>query len=271
MSRPIWLVNLIKRSFPGRFLLARATHLPGLGDLVERALFAGDELVYLPKERTIQVRQPVGNPASLVLPSQVVDACIEQANYHWVMNVCICRDSSQCSDYPIDLGCLFLGEAVLGINPKLGHLVSKAEARQHVRRCREAGLVHLIGRNRLDAVWLGVGPGERLLTICNCCPCCCLWKILPYVRKSIAEKVSKMPGVHVTVTDRCLGCGTCTQGVCFVDAISLVDGQACIGLTCRGCGRCVEVCPNAAIELKVDGFGAYQNVVNGLADLVDLT
>jgi hypothetical protein len=90
------------------------------------------------------------------------------------MNTCLCRDAKQCKDYPIDLGCLFLGEAALGINPRLGRGVTKREALEHIRRCREAGLVHLIGRNKLDTVWLGVGPGDKLLTICHCCPCCCL-------------------------------------------------------------------------------------------------
>jgi ferredoxin len=271
MSRPIWLVKMIKKSFPGRFLLARTTRVPGIGRLVDGWLFGGDDLIYLPKDRTIRVNQPVASPESIVLPSQVVDAYIERANYHWVMNACICRDSSQCKDYPIDLGCLFLGEAVLGINPALGHLVSQAEAKEHVRRCREAGLVHLIGRNRLDTVWLGVGPGDKLLTICNCCPCCCLWKILPYVRTSIAEKVNKMPGVEVIVTERCAGCGTCSDGICFVEAISLVDGRARIGEACRGCGRCVEVCPNQAIELRFDGQGALKSAVDGIANLVDVS
>jgi hypothetical protein len=77
------------------------------------------------------------------------------------MNSCICREAERCEDYPIDLGCLFLGEAALGINPQLGRRVTKEKALQHVRRCREAGLVHLIGRNKLDTMWLGVGPGDR--------------------------------------------------------------------------------------------------------------
>ena len=117
-----------------------------------------------------------------------------------------------------------MGEAVHGINPNLGRLVSKEEAHEHVRKCREAGLVHLIGRNKLDAVWLNVGPGDKLLTVCNCCPCCCLWKILPDVNPEIGRKITKMAGVNVEVTDRCVGCGTCIQeNICFVDAIRLVE------------------------------------------------
>ena len=32
MSRPLWFVNLIKKSFPQRFRLARLTHLPVIVD-----------------------------------------------------------------------------------------------------------------------------------------------------------------------------------------------------------------------------------------------
>jgi ferredoxin len=174
----------------------------------------------------------------------------------------------ECTEYPIDIGCLFLGEAATKIDPSLGHLVTKEEALEHVRKAREAGLVHLIGRNKLDVVWLQVGPGTKLLTICNCCPCCCLWRMLPDLSPHISGKITKMPGVTVSVTDACVGCGICTE-VCFVDAISVVENKAVIGDACRGCGRCVDACPHGAIELTVDD-GAIEKTVEEIGSLVDL-
>ncbi|HSJ53435.1 MAG TPA: 4Fe-4S ferredoxin, partial [Anaerolineae bacterium] len=176
MSRPRWFVALLKRAFPTRFLLARATRLPLVGTLVDRWFFAGDRLIYLPLDGVIPVHETIAPLDEVALPSRVVDRFIEQANTLWVMDRCLCREADGCQDYPIDLGCLFLGEAAAGINPALGHPVSREEALAHVRRCREAGLVHMVGRNKLDTLWLGVGPGQKLLTICNCCPCCCLWR-----------------------------------------------------------------------------------------------
>jgi ferredoxin len=279
VSRPVWLVRLIKLTFPQRGLAARATRLPVIGALLDRWLFAGDDLFYLPPDglvaqqstRTIAVGREIETPADVALPSRVVEHFIEQASVQWLMNACICRDASHCRDYPVDLGCLFLGDAASGINPALGRRVSKAEALAHVRRCREAGLVHLIGRNRLDTVWLGVGPGDRLLTICNCCPCCCLWRVLPQVSGDIAGRVTRMDGVRVTVSDRCAGCGTCADGVCFVDAIRLAAGHAVIGAACRGCGRCVEVCPQGAIELVVEDSQFAQAAIARIAPLVDVS
>ncbi|MHA1137545.1 MAG: DUF362 domain-containing protein, partial [Candidatus Thorarchaeota archaeon] len=257
MARPMWFVSLLKKTFGTRSMIAKATNIPLLGRAVDKMFFEGDDVIYLPKDsvaqKTIQIDMKLDRPEETALPSEIIHHFIEKASFHWIMNVCICRDAAKCEDYPINYGCLFMGEAVQDINPELGRLVTKEEAHVYVRKCREAGLVHLIGRNKLDAQWLGVSPGDKLLTVCNCCPCCCLWKMLPDLTPEIGRKITKMSGVEVKVTDACVGCGTCTEeDVCFVNAISMVDGKAVISAECRGCGRCVEVCPNDAIELTIN-------------------
>ena len=274
MARPLWFVELLKKTFPSRGLIARMTKVPLVGRVVDKMLFEGDDIMYLPKDnvvqKTIQINKALEKPIDTALPSAIVHHFIEKANYHWIMNFCLCRDASKCEDYPIDYGCLFLGEAVLDINPQLGRRVTREEAHEYARKCREAGLVHLIGRNKLDASWLNVSPGNKLLTICNCCPCCCLWKMLPELNPEISRKITKMPGVDVRVTDNCVGCGTCTEGVCFVDAITLVDGKARIGAECRACGRCVEVCPNDAIELILQDAEFVGESIQRVDSLVDV-
>ncbi|MFW9794050.1 MAG: DUF362 domain-containing protein [Candidatus Thorarchaeota archaeon] len=274
MARPMWFVRLLKKTFPNVNLIAKATNIPIVGRIVDKMLFDGDDIMYLPKDdvaqKTIHINQRLERPVETPLPSDIVHHFIEKANYHWIMNFCICRDSSKCEDYPIDYGCLFLGEAIEGINPALGQRVTKEEAHDYARKCREAGLVHLIGRNKLDAVWLGVSPGDKLLTVCNCCPCCCLWKILPDVNPEIGRKITKMKGVEVSVTDACIGCGICTEDVCFADAISLVDEKAKISGQCRGCGRCVETCPENAIEMKIDSRHFVEDSIERVSAVVDV-
>jgi ferredoxin len=262
-------VALVKGAFPGRFLLARATRLPLLGSLLDRLLFEGDRLIYLPRDGVIPVHEAIASPEEMALPSQVVDCLIDQASTLWVMDRCICRDADGCRDYPIDLGCLFLGEAAAGINPALGHPVSHEAARAHVRRAREAGLVHLVGRNKLDTHWLGIGPAQKLLTICNCCPCCCLWRVLPHVSAQIGAKVTAMPGVSLRVGAGCTGCGMCAS-VCFVGAVTVAEGRAAIGDACRGCGRCVEACPQQAIELAMAG-PFLDETLAAITTVVDVT
>lgn len=219
---------------------------------------------------TIQIHEAIQPPEQVALPSSVVDHFIDQANHLWIMDKCFCREADDCEDYPIDIGCLFMGEAVHKINPKLGHLATRGEAHAHLARAREAGLVHMIGRNRIDTVWMGVGPAEKLLTVCNCCPCCCLWQVLPDLPPEISGNVHSMPGVTVTVTDACVGCGLCTRDICFVDAIQLEDGHAMISDACRGCGRCVDVCPQRAIHLTVDMDASVRLSIEHLAPLVDI-
>jgi ferredoxin len=271
MSRSLWLNEFVKKIFPIRFLAAKTTKLPVLGNLIYHWLFEDDDLIYLPSNQSIPINEPIGTTEQLILPSQVVEHFIEEANVHWVMNSCICRDANHCKDFPIDLGCLFLGEAAQGIHPDLGRRVTKEEALEHVQRCRDAGLVHMIGRNKLDTVWLGVSPGTKLLTICNCCPCCCIWRILPDVTPRIGSTVGRMPGLQVTINDQCIGCGICLQDVCFVDAISVSDGHYTIDDACRGCGRCVSVCPVEAIEITIQDNHFVEKTVSRISPLVDLS
>ena len=273
MSGPYFMRNFINKTFSRRFFLSRLSRYPVLGRLIEFLLFEDDDIIYLPRDRSVSipVNASLKSREDTVLPSQVLEHFIRRARYHWIMDFCICRESSGCRDYPIDLGCIFLGEAAMGINPRFGHRATAAETLSHAARCREAGLVHLIGRNKLDTVWLSVGPGNKLLTICNCCPCCCLWKILPEINASIRTKVNRMQGVIVAVTDDCVGCGTCTKKVCFVDAINLEDGRAVIGDDCRGCGRCVAACPQNAIAISIDSKDRIAAAIDKIERLVDVT
>ena len=270
MGSPYWVKKLLNSTFSQRFFWAKLSNYKGFGRLMEYFLFEGDDIIYLPKDTSIPVNTPLDTKEDMVVPSDILKHFIKSSRYHFIMDFCICRDSTKCRDYPIGLGCLFLGEAVKGINPKFGRMVSEEEALEHVKKCREAGLVHLIGRNKLDTVWLNIKPGEKLLTVCNCCPCCCLWKVLPVINPSISSKVNKMPGVSVEITEKCVGCGNCTKNVCFVDAIRLEGERALINQNCRGCGRCVDVCPKGAISINIMQSDAVEASINKIAALVDL-
>lgn len=271
MARPLWFVKLLQKTFPNIKVIAKLTKLPILRTIFDLLLFKGDNIIYLPKDKVIEINKPMGEYNEFILPSQVIEYFINKAKRHWIMNFCFCRSSMHCKNYPIELGCLFLGEAVLDINPQLGRLVTKEEALDHIKKCREAGLVQMIGRNRLDAQWLGVKPGEKLLSICNCDPCCCLWRISPILTSKIGSKIKRMPGVNVKVTDKCIGCGTCTKGICFVNAITIIDNRAHISNECRGCGRCVEVCPQNAIDIIIDDVQYVEKSIKSIDKVIDLT
>jgi ferredoxin len=264
---------MLKRSFSLRYIGAEMTKWPIIGRVMERALFnghkTGDALFYLPKDQVV-IDQVIDPGENVVVPSAVVAHFIEEANYIFQMDKCICRDAADCQDYDHHIGCIFLGEAVLDINPKLGSLVDKETALAHVQRAREAGLVHLIGRDKIDAVWMGVKPSEKLMTICNCCPCCCLFRFLPNLAPKLQKKIERMPGVHVQVTQDCSGCGLCTQDVCFIDAIYIENGQAVISEECRGCGNCVQICPEGAIKVVIEQEDYIDTAIDRLSRAVDV-
>ncbi|NPV77195.1 MAG: 4Fe-4S binding protein [Anaerolineae bacterium] len=270
MSQPMWLVSLLKKYFPYRFKIARLTRVPVIGKWMDEIMFKEDDIIYLPKD-TVIIHQSL-HPENILLPSQIVDLFIAKASHRWIMNSCICREAAGCTDFPHEFGCVFLGEAVLKINPKLGRLVTKEEALAHVHKCQQAGLFQMIGRDKLDTLWLGTGPGSKLLTICNCCPCCCLFKMMPDLNEEINARVTRMPGVELKVLDTCQGCGACTEGACFVNAIHMgEDGKAFIKADCRGCGHCVEVCPTASIELHIENPEFYEDTIKRLSAAVDVT
>jgi ferredoxin len=278
MARPMWLVKLIKQNFKNRFAIAGWTKkAPLFRSFVDWLMFEDDIFVYLPKDRII-INQAVSSSNNVVLPSEVVKHFIHEGSNLFIMDKCICRDSSACKDYPIDIGCLFIGTPTLKISPKLGHQVSKNEAYEHLDRAREAGLVHSLGRNKLDTIWLGATPGHKLLTVCHCCPCCCLYRVLPDLDRSISSKITHMPGVSVTVNrDRCEGCGACAKA-CLARAITIETGvepaqgkKSVINDLCVGCGRCVEACPHKALELHINNDQFIEDTIRQISEKVDVT
>lgn len=273
MATPMWFVGLLKKVFGLRFIGAKMTNLPIIGTVMERVLHNnlhnGDKLFYLPKDR-ILVKEHIDDQENLAVPSAIVKHFIKVANHIFLMNTCLCRDAANCQSYDHNIGCIFLGDAVQKINPKLGRLVDAETALAHVDRAQKAGLVHLIGRDKIDAIWMGVKPYEKLMTICNCCSCCCLFRVLPYFSTKLQKKIERMPGVCVQVGEDCIGCGVCTEDVCFVDAIQLVDGVAVISEECRGCGNCVEVCPEGAIKIVINREDYVDAALLRLSETVDV-
>ena len=65
------------------------------------------------KEIGINSDIPITNE---VLPSEVLKEMIRKSTYHFIMNFCICRVSTDYKDYPHELGCLFLGKGAKKIS-----------------------------------------------------------------------------------------------------------------------------------------------------------
>jgi ferredoxin len=211
---------------------------------VDKMFFEGDDILVLPrdnavssnKDELIQINSSIKNE-NTILPSQVLKEIILKSKYHFIMDKCICRVSNDCENYSHNLGCLFLGKGTKRISPKLGRSVNEKEAIKHVDKCQSAGLVHIIGRNKIDSVWLNTGPKEELLSICNCCSCCCLWKMAPELPEELGNSINPMIGVEIKLNEEiCTACGKCAD-TCFVNAISIHESTIIDLDKCRCCGR----------------------------------
>ncbi|MEW6443500.1 MAG: 4Fe-4S binding protein [bacterium] len=262
MGRPPWVVELIKKTWPTRFASARAANVPVIGRWMERTFFQGDQMTQIPINRDIE-----GADRSVALPLAIVEEFVREASVRVIMHACICRDSNHCKGYPVHTGCVFLGEAARGINTKLAKQAGVEETLGHIKDAVASGLVPFMGRNKLDTVWLGAGPGDRLLTICLCCPCCCLYGIYRHFPEHMRHSIVKLEGLELEVTDLCTGCGRCTT-VCLSEAIRVPGARAEIDeQRCIGCGRCAGECPEQAIRVwlsRRDTVEACKQRVRGL-------
>lgn len=261
---------ILKYIFNWRFWIAEITKKSKIyKKIVDFALFKDDEILVIPN--TININKKIESEGSEFLPTDVIKDVIKRCDDIVIMDTCLCRSSNDCQDYPHDIGCIFLGPTSRKIPSHVGKKATVDEALAQVDRADAAGLSHIIGRNRIDTVWMNVHPGKGLLTICHCCPCCCLWKVYPNLDNDISDKLEKLDGVHVTLhEDKCKLCKKCLDEVCMFNAINLKDNKITIDSdTCRGCGLCVNTCKFDAITIDYT-TDTIDNVVSRMEDLIEI-
>ena len=84
MGAPLWMVELLKKTFPNRRFIAQATKLPIIGKIVDKLLFDGDDIIYLPKDNVVEIKigQQLERPTETALPSQIVHEFIDSQREH---------------------------------------------------------------------------------------------------------------------------------------------------------------------------------------------
>lgn len=262
-------IAIVNRIFNWRFRIAGFTKKSRLAKkIIDKMLFEKDEIIVIPN--TINVNKKIEAEKSEFLPTDVIKDVIRRCDDIVIMNSCLCRTSNNCEDYPQDIGCIFLGPTTKKIPRTVGHEATVEEALAQVDAADAAGLSHIIGRNKIDTVWMNVRPGEGLLTICHCCPCCCLWKVYPYLHSDISDKLERLDGVSVKYdSDKCKSCMKCLKGTCMFDAISEKDGKISIDSDiCKGCGLCVNTCKFDALTIDYNS-DTIDNVVNRMDNLIE--
>ena len=263
-------IFIVNRIFNWRFWIAELTKKSEFAKkIVDKLLFEEDEIVVIPN--TININKKIEAEKSEFLPTDIIKDVIRRCDDIVIMNTCLCRTSNNCKDYPHDIGCIFLGPTTKKIPRNICKEASVEEALKQVDMADEAGLSHIIGRNKIDTVWMNVRPGKGLLTICHCCPCCCLWKVYPNLNSEISDKLERLDGVKVKLhEDKCRHCKKCLDNVCMFKAIDLKDNKITIdSQICKGCGLCANTCKFEAITIEYDDR-TIDNVVNRIENLIEI-
>lgn len=273
MRRPRFVdisIFTLKYIFNWRFWIAEISKKSKIyRKIIDKMLFEDDEIVVIPN--TININKKIESEGSEFLPTEVIKDVIKRCDDIVIMNTCLCRTSNNCKDYPQDIGCIFLGPTANKIPSHIGKKATVEEALTHVDKADAAGLSHIIGRNKIDTVWMNIHPGKGLLTICHCCPCCCLWKVYPNLDHEISDKLEKLEGVSVELhEENCKKCMKCLDEVCMFQAIDFKDNKITIDYdNCKGCGLCVNSCKFNAITIEYNDT-AIDNIVNRIDNLLEI-
>ena len=262
-------IFVVNRIFNWRFWIAGLTKKSRVAKkIINKMLFEDDEIIIV--SNSININKKIEAEKSEFLPTDIIKEVIKRSDDIVIMNSCLCRTSNNCEDYPHDIGCIFLGPTTRRIPRNICHEATVEEALAQVDSADAAGLSHIIGRNKIDTVWMNVKPGKGLLTICHCCPCCCLWKVYPNLNHEISDKLEKLDGVDVKLhEDECKKCKKCLDS-CMFEAISFKDNKISIDPDiCKGCGLCVKTCKFGAITIEYTEK-TIDNVVNRMDNLIEI-
>jgi Fe-S-cluster-containing hydrogenase component 2 len=154
---------------------------------------------------------------------------------------CVCRTTTELAgkkcEKPIENCFSFGSHADYYVENGMGRFITKADAKEIVKKNEEAGLV------------MQPFNSQKIGGMCSCCGDCCGVLRSLKMHPSPAEMVQSNYFAQVDEAE-CTGCETCLER-CQMDAITVTDGIAAIKLDrCIGCGLCVTTCPTDAIQLN---------------------
>lgn len=211
-----------------------------------------------PEQNKVQVKilplnAPIKDQPNAVLPRKMIDDVIDKSSFRVILNECICRRGTGCKDFPIDFGCLFIGEGARNLlRGGVAREATKEEAKAHIQKAADMKLVPIAAYVKIEQWVMGLSKENhnRLLEICLCCPCCCIgFHNFRHITPEFRRQVFKSVGFVAKSLPTCQGCFECVSK-CPAGAIRIKGDKVWVKEDeCVGCGICQNTCPHKAIRL----------------------
>jgi len=191
--------------------------------------------------RYIPVSGTIKTDIQAVLPHHTMESVIEKVTDFAVCH-CSCRMIARLRGSPCNHSteiCIKFDEVARYVIDKgLGRKITREEAQRLIQQAEEEGLVHFVDNAR-----------GGIKHNCNCCGCAC-WNVGAIKRRKIPrDAIMEVYFTRSTDEEECVGCGKCAE-ICPVAAVEMkhdvpvVDPDWCIG-----CGVCATGCPANAVQM----------------------
>jgi ferredoxin len=187
-----------------------------------------------------------------VIPYKYATRIIFQEPEYIAVMDCPCKKSTKNPCTPVNC-CIAVGKGIASFwlehcKKYNARRISQHEALNIVKEYRKNG--------HITQAFFKVATGGSTGVICNCCPKCCVSLEATKLAKKIDKNLSMNAASGYEVihnNDLCRLCGRCVE-ICPFNAIE-IKGNTRIFMRddCLGCGLCVEHCTEGALSLRIEG------------------